>query len=386
MNGKRSDIGNLYPFVKAYSDSNKQAYSYLNDAWTDLDEWRNAARERALRCLLYEPDDAPLDPVVLETIRADGYRREEIEFSSGRDVRVRGTLLIPENGKRTHPAIVALHDHGGFYYYGREKLIDIDDEPVLLREFKQMLYSGKSWATDRVKQGYVVLVIDAFYFGSRKLDMASVSEEMFGWVTQRSLDGLEPGTDAYIRRCNEICNDFETLMIKKLLTAGTSWAGVLSYDDRKSVDYLATRAEVDPDRIACCGLSIGGFRSALLAGTDPRIKASVVTGWMPTLDSLLFNRLRNHTFMIYIPGLARDMDLPDLLSLTCPNPLFVQQCMQDPLYTMEGMQAACDKLKAVYEKAGAAENFRSEFYDNGHEFNIRMQEDAFAWLDRQLKP
>jgi hypothetical protein len=30
--------------------------------------------------------------------------------------------------------------------------------------------------------------------------------------------------------------------------------------------------------------------------------------------------------------------------------------------------------------------FQGRFYDRPHMFSIEMQEDAFAWLDRWLKP
>jgi hypothetical protein len=40
----------------------------------------------------------------------------------------------------------------------------------------------------------------------------------------------------------------------------------------------------------------------------------------------------------------------------------------------------------VYAKAGAKELFAARFYDGPHRFDVTMQEDAFAWLDRWLKP
>ena len=384
MSEAKSDIGNLYNFIREYNTANEKAFSYLSGSWPDFEAWRLLARDKVIQSLHYFPEKAPLDPITLEVIQKDGYRQEEVEFSSGRNVRIRGTILIPEDGKEIHAAVVALHDHGGFYYYGKDKILEMDNQPKILSEFKDSNYSGRSWANDLVQRGYVVLAIDSFYFGSRKLDISSVSDEMFGKITFRSLDGLEKGTDEYIQRHNGICYDFEVLLMKHILTAGTSWAGILSYDDRTSVDYLLSRKEVDKERIGCCGLSIGGFRSAMLAGTDPRIKASVITGWMPTMDSLLFDRLRNHTFMVYIMGLAKYMDYPDMLSTTCPNPLFIQQCIQDSLYHMNGMQAACDKIKEIYQKENVTGNFRSEFYDNGHQFNLTMQQDAFDWLDRFL--
>jgi dienelactone hydrolase len=142
---------------------------------------------------------------------------------------------------------------------------------------------------------------------------------------------------------------------------------------------------VDKNRIGCCGLSIGGFRSAHLAALDRRIKCAAVAGWMPTMNSLLYDSLINHTYMVYIPGLSRFMDLPDVAGLTAPNYLFVQQCTQDRLYNLQGMQEACHHIERIYEKAGCADNYKYKFYDNDHEFNLQMQEDAFNWLETWLK-
>lgn len=149
-------------------------------------------------------------------------------------------------------------------------------------------------------------------------------------------------------------------------------------------DYLAGRPDVDPGRIGCAGLSGGGIRTAHLIAADGRIKAACVTGWMTAFAHQLRNHLRNHTWMVYIPGLYRSLDLPDAAALHAPGALLVQQCLQDRLYPRSGMQAAVDKLSAVYAKAGIPERFRGMFYDEKHAFRPHMQEDAFAWFDRHL--
>lgn len=43
------------------------------------------------------------------------------------------------------------------------------------------------------------------------------------------------------------------------------------------------------------------------------------------------------------------------------------------------------QIEASYAKADLRERFWYRFYDVPHEFNERMQEDAFDWLDRWLK-
>jgi hypothetical protein len=63
----------------------------------------------------------------------------------------------------------------------------------------------------------------------------------------------------------------------------------------------------------------------------------------------------------------------------------VQQCNQDRLFPPAGMKESVTKIAASYAKAGVQERFSGRFYDAPHIFNQAMQDDAFAWFDRQLK-
>jgi hypothetical protein len=45
-----------------------------------------------------------------------------------------------------------------------------------------------------------------------------------------------------------------------------------------------------------------------------------------------------------------------------------------------------EKVEAIYRRAGAANRFSGRFYDQPHIFCREMQEEAFAWLDRWLRP
>lgn len=382
--GKKSDIGNFYEILREYKAQNQSELSFRSGKWADFEQWKMLAKEKVIELLNYSPKETTMDPVTLNIIDKGEYIQEEIEFSTTASIRVKGTLLIPQKGGAKLPAIIALHDHGGFYYFGREKILECGNEPELLKNFKTEAYGGRSWANELLKRGYVVLCIDAFYFGSRKAQLDAVSEEILDRCPFK-LEGIEKESDKYIDTYNKICQHLEGLLVKHIFIAGTTWPGILFYDDKKCVDYLHTRKEVDTKRIGCCGLSLGGFRSAHLAALDSRIKCSVVAGWMPTYESLLFNKLRDHTYMIYIPGLTRFMDLSDVMCLTAPNSLFVQQCTKDILFNVEGMLTSCLNIKEVYEVLGQEEKFKYEFYDNKHEFNLKMQEDAFEWFDRWLK-
>ena len=379
----KSDIGNYYGFLKEYSFSRKPELSYFSKQWSDIAKWKEIARAKVLELLNYFPEDAPLDAKTLQITNVDGIIQEEIEFNTAKDVRVKGTLLIPSKGEKPYPAVIALHDHSGNYFYGKEKIVKQHNESDFLKEFKRGAYSNRSWANELAKRGYAVLCIDGFYFGSRRLKLDEVSDDMldrFG----AEVEGIEYGTDEYIEKFNKFCQGYEQLLVKHIFISGTTWPGILFHDDRKSIDYLYTRDEIDKDRIGCCGLSLGGFRSAHLAALDDRIKCSVVTGWMSTYSSLLYSHLRNHTYMIYVPGITKFLDLPDIMSITAPNPVFIQQCSQDRLFPMDGMKQACANIQKVYADMDQLEKYKYRFYDNGHEFNLSMQEDAFFWFDKWL--
>jgi hypothetical protein len=62
----------------------------------------------------------------------------------------------------------------------------------------------------------------------------------------------------------------------------------------------------------------------------------------------------------------------------------VMQNRDDLLFSPGGTERAVARIAAAYAKAGVAERFRARIGDGPHEFNLAMQEDAFAFLDDQL--
>ena len=157
------------------------------------------------------------------------------------------------------------------------------------------------------------------------------------------------------------------------------------WDDIRTVDYLVTRPEVDPERIGCVGLSVGGLRSAHLAALDDRIKAAVVVGWMTSFPAQLRRHVRNTIGLTkLVPGLYRHLDYPDVASLAMPAALFVINGSRDALFEPSGVRASFAKLQACYAKAGCPERLRTRLYDAPHEFNAEMQAEAWSFLEKHL--
>lgn len=374
-----SHVGNFYPFLNTYSDGQEYSMSYLARDWPDLEQWRILGRAKMHEVLAYQPLPAPRDAQILESEKNEGYTRHLVRYSITADRATEAFLLIPNKLDGPAPAIVALHDHGAFFYFGKEKITETASPPEQLRDHIQKSYGGRAFVDELARHGFVVLVPDAFYFGSQRLRLETVAERY-----TRELPDLEPGSDAYIRAYNPIVRRHEEVMAKGIFIAGSTWPGILFQGDRASLDYLLTKPEVDPERIGCMGLSIGGYRSAHLFGLDPRIKVGVVAGWMTTYSTLLFDRL-THTWMVFVPGQSAYLDLPDVVTLNAPNPLMVINCLQDKLFTLEGMKAAEQKITRVYEKLEAGERFQCNYYDEPHSLKIPAQDDAIEWLERWLK-
>jgi len=375
MPQEESHIGSLYPFVQRQADAARQELSFLHPQFSDLKQWKPAARKRVLDHLFYAPPMVAPDPQLIGREDRGDYVEEYLTFRTTPDIRVPAFVLLPKGLKSHAPGVVALHDHGGFYLWGKEKIVAQPGEHTVLEEFRKQYYGGKSTAVEMVRRGYVVVAIDMFYWGERRLLLASDPQS----YKDRPAGMSKEEISAFNRRSSQN----EQLVARSLFTAGISWPGVILWDDLRTVDYLCSREEVDASRIASVGLSVGGYRSFLLAALDERIKAAVDVGWMTSFPAQVKRHVLNTVGLTFhVPGLLRYLDLPDLAALVAPRALLAINGSQDRLFAPEGVQAAFEKIGRIYQKAGVPDRQACRLYDAPHQFNAEMQEEAWKWLAR----
>lgn len=370
-----SDVGSLFPFIQSQAVEGEFPLSFLNPRFDSLPAWTPTARARLLELLHYAPPSCDPAAETVERVDCGDYVRERVWFNTTPDVRVPAFVLVPKNLSAPAPAIVALHDHGGFYLWGKEKLVEIEGEHPVFTGFRQRYYGGRSIAIELVRQGYVVVVIDMFYWGERRM---LLDTDPADW-RDRPASMPQERIDAFNARAGQN----EQLVGRTIYTAGFTWPGVMFWDDVRTVDYLLSRPDVDPKRIGCVGLSVGAVRSAHLAAIDERIRAAVVVCWMTSFPAQLKKHVRNtigHTKVV--PGLHRHLDYPDVASLAMPRPVLFFNGLKDGLFDPDGVKASFAKLNACYAKAGVPDHCRTRLYDTPHEFNVEMQAEAWAWLKR----
>jgi dienelactone hydrolase len=373
-------LGAYGPWAASLGDS-PAALSFRREEWTDVEAWRPVARRRLLARLATPDSGATPGVTVRQRCIYDGLHIEELSWQLPYGPPTEAIFLKPADARGRLPGILAFHDHAGNKYFGKCKIArTADDWPPLMVEHQALYYGGLAWANELARRGYAVLVPDAFAFASRRVRLADVPDVIRGGGTD-PLSETRAKIDAY----NQWAVQHESILAKSLFCAGTTWPGVWLGEDRRALDVLCARPDVDVERIGCGGLSGGGLRTVYLGGTDPRIRCAVCAGMMTTWRDFLLNKSHTHTWMIYIPLLPKELDYPEILGLRAPLPAMVLNNLDDPLFTLPEMERADTILRQVYAKAGAEERYTSRFFPGPHKFDRDMQAAAFDWFDRWLR-
>jgi len=181
------------------------------------------------------PRPSPLKVRTVKVDRKEGYRIEKFIFDNGVDSQVPGYIAIPEGRPGRLPAILTMHGHGS----SKENMFGY--EPT-----------SQNVAEMLARRGYVVLGIDNYFNGERK--------------------GAGPAGEVEVMARG---SDQEMSLFKLNLWLGRTLWGMMLRDEQIALDYLASRPEVDPNRIGVQGMSMGSTRAWWLAAIDDRIKAVV---------------------------------------------------------------------------------------------------------------
>ncbi len=315
---------------------------------TDLKRWQEADRTKTRETLVrllgtMPPRPDPSKVKVLSKEDQGDYMLERFEFHNGADMVVPGVLLIPKNRKGPAPAIIGLHGHGS----SKESIcIDANSSQLI----------GPLLA----QKGYVVAAIDGYFAGDR------VGKGPAGKLDNRAGQ--------------------EASLFKLYLWQGRTLWGMMLRDEQCLIDYLETRPEVDKQRIAATGMSMGCTRSWWLAAIDERVKAIVGVACFTRYTELIAHgNLRRHGIYYFVPGVLTHFDTEAIYALVAPRPMLMLSGDQDGGAPTDGIEVLEKKLAQVYRLYGKADAFRSVVYKNtGHEYLPEMKAEIVDWFERYL--
>jgi dienelactone hydrolase len=376
-----SIIGQYGPWASSLIEGKIPSHSFRKSEWSNLATWKEAARKKLLDRMAI-PDIGPTPKVTLKKqYTYDGLHIEELTWQLPYGRPTDAILLKPANATGRLPAILGFHDHGGNKYFGTRKITKTSDQQhPLMVTHQQDYYSKRAWANEIAKRGYVVLVPDAFTFGTRRVMIQDVPDHL-----RTGLSDQDPENPNNINAYNDWAGQHEHVMSKSLFCAGTTWPSVFFAEDQKALDVLSARNDVDTNNIGCAGLSGGGLRTVFMGGLDQRIKCAVCVGFMSTWKDFLMNKSYTHTWMTYVPIVPNELDFPEILGLRVPLPTMVLNDSDDFLYTLPEMKKADTILTEVFKKASASDRYKCSYYPGPHKFDAQMQDEAFAWFDKWLK-
>lgn len=347
-----------------FLDSIKNELTYPlawgNSDITDFDTWRSTARDKVMELMLAPPPRAvDYDLQVVGEEKRDGYTARKIEFNLTRYSRVSAYVLVPD-GEGPFPGIVALHDHGGHYTIGKEKMIrpfgvgqEVFDD---CDKWVDNLYEGQYVGDYLARNGYVVISTDALFWGDR---------------------GRKEGADG--SKFANVAGNFMML--------GRNMSAWMTFEDMYATEFLASLPEVDAARVGCIGLSMGAYRSWMLAALSPIIRAGVAVCWMTTTDVQLsweYGR-ENGGFANNHIGVRNYLDYPHIASLACPGSMYFVNGETDKLFQPHAVRDAYATMHKVWDSQGVGDRLRTELLPMGHEMPISVQQSCLEFLDRSLK-
>jgi dienelactone hydrolase len=328
-------------------DALKPAMSFSAATPNAARRWQQRARPKLIdRLGSFPAKRAPLNAEVLETTDLGTYTREKIVFDTRENLSTIGYLLLPKSASRPLPAVVCVSGHGR----GLSDIVGIADDGS--QRTQRNVGYAKEYALQCVEHGYATLAVEQLAFGTRRDDAA-----------RRAGPGVESCRPAACAA----------------LLFGQTMAGWRVWDAIRSIDYLATRPEVDSTRVATLGASGGGTTSLLTAACDQRVKAAVVSAYFNTFRDSIVGI--SHCPDNYVPGMLQDMEMYDLSGLVAPRALFVESGRNDRIFPIAGFERAVVKAREIYGVYGVADRFGAETHEGAHEVHLVG---AFDFLKRAL--
>jgi dienelactone hydrolase len=321
-----------------------------------------------------DPGDPPAVRIV-DDWQSDDVHGSVLEWTTGFGPPTRAWLVRPD-GVAPRAGLLGLHCHAGVKSIGAERLVDTPAASAGSVRLRQELYEDRAVANELARAGFAVLCHDTFAWGSRRFGLDPLPwrlrDVMAAYEAAWLAADHSPADDEWY---DVAAGHHENTVAKAAGLLGTSFAGMVAYDDLVALSVLRRLDGVDPNRIGVFGFSGGGGRSAALTALDPGIQASAIVCMMTTFDSLIPAYLDAHSWLFTTPGLARHLDHPSLTAGRARHHQLVVYAEDDILFPPQGMVTADRELTEHFHYGPGT--YQSLFLPGPHRFDRQMQ-DAVA--------
>jgi dienelactone hydrolase len=329
-----------FRYLQAEADKHVQArreeVAALKTA-EDIAARQKRLREQFVASLGGWPDKTPLNPQVTGSERRDGYRIEKVIYESRPNHHVTAILYLPE-GKPPFPAVLVPCGHSA---NGKAA------EPY--QRISILL----------AKNGLAALCYDPIGQGERNQLLDEQGKPALAGTSEHTMIGVGA------------------------LLVGRSTASYRIWDGIRSLDYLASRSDIDPRRLGCTGNSGGGTLTAYLMALDERILAAAPSCYITSLERL-FATIGPQDAEQNITGqVAFGMEHADYVTMRAPRPTLICTGTQD-YFDIQGAWTTYREAKLLYGALGHGERVDLFEYNDKHGFSQPRREAAMRWMRRWL--
>ncbi|HLH40697.1 MAG TPA: alpha/beta hydrolase family protein [Bryobacteraceae bacterium] len=296
--------------------------------------WQKTLRAKIIQLVGGFPEArGELRSRVLEKREFPGYIREKFVFESRPGAAVLGYLILPGNAGGPLPAAICIPGHGR----GVDDIVGIDEH-----------------GRDRLTRGPYQY---DFALQAAEHGMAAVAIEPMAFGCRRDRKTKAKGPAAYA--CQPVAGS--------ALLLGETMIGWRVFDVMRTIDWIATRPELDARRVGIIGISGGGTCALFSAALDARIRAALVSGYLNTFRASIMSM--SHCIDNYIPGILNWAEMYDVAGLIAPRALFSEGGDRDPIFPVEATRESFMRVKKVYEVFGAGGAAEQEIFSGVHEFH-----------------
>jgi len=278
-----------------------------------------------------------MSATLVERSESAGYVLEKLVLDLNGIESVPAYFVKPAGSEQPLPCILYNHAHGGKFELGK-------DEFLAGRDTLQT----PAYAQALTSNGYAGLCIDAWVFGERR-------------------------------------GRTQTEVFKQMLWNGQVLWGMMVYDSLRVLDYLASREDVDAERIGTMGLSMGSTMSWWIAALDTRVKVCVDICCLTDFHSLIESRgLDEHGIYYYVPSLLKHFTTSGINALIAPRPHLSLAGNCDPLTPPAGLDRVDEELQRVYDSMGSKNAWQLKRYDIGHFETAEMRSEVISFLKKRI--
>jgi dienelactone hydrolase len=294
--------------------------------YRSLGEWR--ARRGALRRqilsaagMLPMPDRNPLNPVTVNRLAVGDVVIETILLETLPGYFLAANLYRPARDSGRHPAVLSPHGH---WRHGRLE--------------NTSTYSVPALGVNLARQGYIVFAHDMVGYQ----DTRQTPHDFGGWREQ--LWSFNP-------------------------------LGLQLWNSIRALDYLESRPDVDPERLAVTGASGGGTQTVLLAAIDDRVRVDAPV-------NMVSASAQGADPCEEAPNLRLDTFNVEFAAMMAPRPMLLVSCSGD--WTRNTPVEEFPAVQRIYSLYGRAVQVSNRHFNAHHNYNADSRQAVYRFFGLHL--